>query len=166
MHRQALFALLAVLAILCCPARANFVVDSFFDISHGVIMDPSTDSISINVGHESSSAGGLITDAVLAVNVQDTIPTELPVEIFAHGGGSSSQYDPDWWVESFFDVSYKYDIPPIPPDSFFDVSFDFDLPSGAGSPLLSQLPDVFHIDSFFDIRACCTMILEPNLWIR
>ena len=152
MCRQGLFALLVVLVILCSPALAN--VDSFFDVFTELSFGPpypAVDSIGLNIGHESVAGGLMVPDAILTASLEGVDPPALPVEIFAHGGGSSSQYDPDWWVESFFDVSYKYDIPPIPPDSFFDVSFDFDLPSGAGSPLLSQLPDVFHIDSFFDI---------------
>ena len=133
----------------------GFHVDSFFDVFTEVSFGPpypAVDSIGLNIGHESGPAGPIITDAVLTAGLEGVSPLDLPVEIFAHGEGSSSQYDPDWWVESFFDVFCEPPDPePIPPDSFFDVFFDLDLPSGAGSPLLSQVPDVFHIDSFFDI---------------
>lgn len=153
MYRQGLFTVLAVLAIMCSPVSAN--VDSFFDVFTEVSFGPpypAVDSIGLNIGHESGPAGPIITDAVLTAGLEGVSPLDLPVEIFAHGEGSSSQYDPDWWVESFFDVFCEPPDPePIPPDSFFDVFFDLDLPSGAGSPLLSQVPDVFHIDSFFDI---------------
>ena len=143
-------ALCVVLATLSSAAWAN--IDSFFDITYDQITDPAAESIEISVGHE-STAGPMITDAELQVKLEGWGPPELPIEIFAHGGGSSSEGNPDWWVESFFDVFYEPPDPEpeVPPDSFFDVSFDFDLPGGVGSPLLTKLPDVYHIDSFFDI---------------